>query len=289
MESGSKVVALLHPFSVIQSLIHHHFSLSHIFIVAAPLVLGALPHVKSIVERQSSADGGSKNDALSMKISQNTLRPFVIPSSITARDFHTLFTDENLRWEFIGFIFACAGRSAIIKPANSSIFVKDSGEVVDRDIFCHDMMMASRTCVALCRQNGAVVNDLLIWLLYENLVFSTMHYGDSSISHRSSAFGKTTDGPQVLWFGNVLAISQQTFTQWAFTASLKTLMTHLSSSRNAGERCMQQPTEATRYWLLTSADHPGSPNNIPTSSHLWTLVMRCSWPTAQSCKKFSAL
>lgn len=154
---------------MIEDLIHHNFLRSQVFTVAAPIVLGAFPHVKSIVEQESSAAGGIKNDVLSAKISQNTLSPLIIPTSITAREFHSLFTGQNLRWEFIGFLFACAGRLALAKPATSSIFVNANGEVVYRDRFCHEMMMASRTCVALCRHNGAVVNDLLIWLLYENV------------------------------------------------------------------------------------------------------------------------
>ena len=64
--------------------------------------------------------------------------------------------------------------------ANSPHFTNENGAIIDRNTFVHEMMMASRTCVALCRQNGAVVNDILVWLLYENLIFSSMYYGDSS-------------------------------------------------------------------------------------------------------------
>ena len=183
LESGSKILALLHPFSVIEDLIHSHSLKSQVFTVAPPLVLGALPHVRAILEAESSPGTHAKNDALSRKITENTLRPLLIPDSTTAARFHTLFTGQNLRWEFLGFLFAIAGQSALVSAPNASPLTSGNADDIDRTQFIHDMMMASRTCVALCRHDGAVVNDLLIWLLYDNLLFSTMHYGDSSMRH----------------------------------------------------------------------------------------------------------
>lgn len=66
----------------------------------------------------------------------------------------------------------------MVKAPNSSPLTSENAEDIDRTKFVHDMMMTSRTCVALCRADGAVVDDLLIWHLYGNLLFSTMHYGD---------------------------------------------------------------------------------------------------------------
>ena len=175
--SGSKLISLMYPFSIIEELMDHYFLNSQVFTVAAPLISGSLPHVKVVLEQ-----GSGDSEDLSRMITENTLRPLIIPASMTAASFHTLFTGPNLRWEFVGFLFACAGRSAMTKQANSSPFMKKDGRGVDSKAFVHEMMMASRTCVALCRQNGAAVNDILIWLLYENLLFSTMHYGDSSMS-----------------------------------------------------------------------------------------------------------
>ena len=154
----------------------HYFLNSQVFTVAAPLISGSLPHVKVVLDQ-----GSGDSEDLSRMITENTLRPLIVPASMTAANFHTVFTGPNLRWEFVGFLFACAGPSAMTKQANSSPFVKKDGRGVDSKAFVHEIMMASRTYVALCRQNGAAVNDTLIWLLYENLLFSTMHYGDSSV------------------------------------------------------------------------------------------------------------
>lgn len=163
IEYTSKLIGLLRPFSIFEVLVDHQLLRNQVFSIASSLVLGALPHVKSFIERENMSD-----NALAQKITENTLHPLVVPSSMTASEFHTLFTGQNLRWEFVGFLFACAGRSALVEPSKDGTFLDCSLEIVDRAAFVHQLMMASRTCVALCRQNGAVVNDILIWLLYEN-------------------------------------------------------------------------------------------------------------------------
>lgn len=146
--------------------------------MASPLVLVGLPHIKAVLEAESGHDPSAKNHALSRKITESTLRPLIVPALTTAANFHTLFTGQSIRWECLGFFFAITGRSAMVKAPNASPLTSENAEDIDRTKFVHDMMMASRTCVALCRADGAVVNDLLIWHLYGNLLFSTMHYGD---------------------------------------------------------------------------------------------------------------
>ena len=175
LEYGSKLIKLMQPFSAIEDLIRQLYKANQVSTVAAPLVLGSLPHVKVMLD-QKDAD----IEVIAQTINENTLCPFVIDASITATNFCDLFAGKNLRWEYVGFLFACAGRSAMTRQANSPKLTNAYGEIIDFKTFVHEMMMTSRTCVTLCRQNGAVVNDILVWLLYENLQFSSMHYGDSS-------------------------------------------------------------------------------------------------------------
>lgn len=175
LEYSSRLIKFMQPFSAIENLVRQHYKASQVLTVAAPLVLGSLPHIKAMVD-QKDAD----IEVIARTVNENTLRPFVIDASITATNFYDLFTGQNLRWEYIGFLFTCAGRWAMTGQADSPKFTNAYGVIIDRKTFVHEMMMASRTCVALCRQNGAVVNDVLVWLLYENLIFSSMYYGDSS-------------------------------------------------------------------------------------------------------------
>ena len=175
LEYSSRLIKVMQPFSAIEDLVRQHYKTSQVLTVAAPLVLGSLPHVKAMLD-EKDAD----IEAIVRTTNENTLRPFIIDASITATNFHALVTGQNLRWEYIGFLLTCAGRSAMTRQANSPHLTNEYGAIIDRKTFVHEMMTASRTCVALCRQNGAIVNDILVWLLYENLIFSSMYYGDSS-------------------------------------------------------------------------------------------------------------
>ena len=175
LEYSSELIKLMQPFSTIEDLVRQHYRTSQVLTVAAPLVLGSLPHVKAMLD-QKDADV----EVIVRTINENTLRPFVVDASTTATNFHELFTGRNLRWEYIGFLLTCAGRSAMTGQANRPDFTNAYGTIINCKTFVHEMMMASRTCFALCRQNGAVVNDILIWLLYKNLIFSSMYYGVSS-------------------------------------------------------------------------------------------------------------
>lgn len=143
-EYAGKLIGLLRPFSVFEDLIHCHCKATQVFTITSSLVLEALPHVNSFIEQDNVGDS-----TLSQKITENTLRPLIVPASISASKFHTLFTGQNLRWEFVGFLFACAGRSALTKPCRDGNFLNSNLEIVDRATFLHQLMMASRTCIAL--------------------------------------------------------------------------------------------------------------------------------------------
>ena len=171
-----KIIELLRPFSHFESLIERHFATGQAFSIASPLVLGALPYVKKFIEREIFSD-----DELANIVTENTRKPIEVTSSLTADRFHELFTGNHMRWEFVGYLFACAGRSAMVHESSDAQFMNGNLEIVDRDTYVHQLFTASLACILQCRQTGAAVNDILIWLLYENLLFSTMQYGDSSL------------------------------------------------------------------------------------------------------------
>lgn len=106
------------------------------------MVLGALPYVKVFIEQANISD-----EALSLTITENTLRPRTVPTPMTINEFHLSFTGQDLRWEFVGFLFACAGRSAKVNPLGD--FLNANSEVIDCTTFVHQLMIASNTCASL--------------------------------------------------------------------------------------------------------------------------------------------
>ncbi|KAI9752115.1 MAG: hypothetical protein M4579_005753 [Chaenotheca gracillima] len=104
-------------------------------------------------------------------VTENTRQPVTIHSNVSARTFIGQFTGENLRWEFLGLIFAWAGRAAMSDVALPAGFTKAT--------FAQRMMECSNSCIALHRQQ-ATSSDVLAWCLYENLVLLTFQHGESS-------------------------------------------------------------------------------------------------------------
>ncbi len=142
-EYTGKLVRLLRPFSIFEGLAHPHFLAIQASTIASSLLLGALPYVKAFIEQANISD-----EALSLTITENTLRPLTVPSSMTMNEFHLPFTGQNL-WEFVGFLFACAGRSAKVNPLDD--FLNANFEVIDCTTFVHQLMMVSNTCASLSR------------------------------------------------------------------------------------------------------------------------------------------
>ncbi|KAB8068217.1 hypothetical protein BDV29DRAFT_199578 [Aspergillus leporis] len=100
------------------------------------------------------------------KITQNTTsRAAQVESNMTAEGFSGLFAGTNLRWEFVGIIFALAGLSAHTP--------------LDPDLFAMEMAEASHACIGICKKYDNV-NDLVIWLHYEYVVLASTTLGERS-------------------------------------------------------------------------------------------------------------
>ncbi|KAF2716129.1 hypothetical protein K431DRAFT_236072 [Polychaeton citri CBS 116435] len=110
-------------------------------------------------------------------IAKNTQQPFQIHSKQTASDFLALSTGMNLRWEFMGLIFAMAGRTAMAEPLDGAHIALPRG--CTALTFAHRMTECSNACISLNRQQ-ATSSDVFIWCLYENLILLTLQHGESS-------------------------------------------------------------------------------------------------------------
>ena len=102
-----------------------------------------------------------------------------VRASITATNFHTLFTGQNLRLEIIGLVFTITGLAFFCLPLHDVISLTNNRDTVSRRAFAYEMTDLSNECIALCEQGGSM-NDLLVCLLYENLVLLSKQHGDSS-------------------------------------------------------------------------------------------------------------
>jgi hypothetical protein len=110
---------------------------------------------------------------------KNSSKPLKMPLNMTFRQYHTLFTGENLRWEAIGMLFTAVGLSASIMLAADATLELTKISSMDKRSLAHRMLDASDTCIAFCEESGHL-NDPGMWLIYENFLLMSLVNGDSN-------------------------------------------------------------------------------------------------------------
>lgn len=166
VDETKKVLGYLKDLPIMEQLVREYYSMSESAPIPGPLVLNALDEV---IRQTPVID-----PELPIR---NTAQTFDIPSNIEGRDFHILFTGTNLRLEALGLIYCIAGRASMFFLPHE----KSSGRhrLEWRLQFARRMLAASDTIIQACKLL-APVNDLMIWVLYENVLLSTVVHGDYS-------------------------------------------------------------------------------------------------------------
>lgn len=175
--AAAKVLArFTQEMTFLEKLIPRYYETSQVATIAAPLILLALPAVTKRLREVWTADHERNLSAAKRILESTSIRLDILPAT-TARNFHTLFTGPLLRLEIIGVILSLAGLASLYLPAHDATLIMQNG--FNRREFALEMADLSDTCIGLCERSNAV-NDLWSWLLYENLVLSTLQHGDSS-------------------------------------------------------------------------------------------------------------
>lgn len=184
----SRLVQLLSALGLCEELLISHYEQCHFTVIPLQLMLQPLRMAQAYLKTGSLAKDMQKGKLYS-KITQNTARPFSgLHISLCLGDFYTLFTGANLRWEFIGIIFSCAGLGALSgKASQRKLFKIKDQEQMTADAIAEEMTAASNACIEICKQHENV-NDLMIWLYISHFTLASDVYGETS--HRTySLFG----------------------------------------------------------------------------------------------------
>lgn len=171
----SDVLLALANFSPIEAVIRDYCKVSQASVIPGPFILNSLAAVgsmtKDLLPTHNTRD---LRGLLTRKLIQNTAKTFEIPSSATGADFHLLYTGQAIRLEIIGVICALAGRAAYLGLAGDEF---DNEK--QRLYFSRKMLIASDATLHICKTLTSV-NDLTIWLVHENFLFSDIANGNSS-------------------------------------------------------------------------------------------------------------
>lgn len=163
------------PFSMIEVSVRMYFSKMISPTVESIILMSALPQLR--IDMEQLAKAGSDTIEIWAEMTRNTARSMEIPSSMRYTEYHTLYTGRNLRWEILGLMMSIAGINAQYLPAEDPLF-SQHGRKLDKEEFIQDMIHAGNECIHLCQAHGAV-NDIMVWLLYYNMLVTCNFYGDN--------------------------------------------------------------------------------------------------------------
>lgn len=170
LQLGSWILQNLQHVSIIQSLVDMYMRTSQVSPTATLIPLEAVETLQHLVTGDVQV--------LAQKITKNTQKPLQVPPEMHASIFSTLFTGDNLRWEFLGLVFAWAGLSLSMSMLNGTGSVT-TPDGMSKTSFAQLLTACSDVCITLCRQS-AHTNDILSWCLYENLILQTFQHGEAS-------------------------------------------------------------------------------------------------------------
>ncbi|KAB8258839.1 hypothetical protein BDV32DRAFT_150929 [Aspergillus pseudonomiae] len=177
-----RLVQLLRPLRLYEDLITDKYHRSPFTVIPAPLVLTPLRLLRNHWDRE-----GWPHEGLGSQITQNTATNVIkVEANMTTHRFYRLFTGVNLRWEFVGLIFALAGLGASIS-CPSPLFSLNGKDEISPDAFAMEMAAASHACIEICRQYDNV-NDLVVWLQYTYFVLGSNIDGETN-HHIYAQFG----------------------------------------------------------------------------------------------------
>lgn len=176
MAVGSLIISKFKQFSFVERLVNVFFEISHVSPLIGPLITSALPQLRRDIDYIASQSHNPY--PLLAEITKNSCQPLKVPPTMLPSEFYTLWTGPNLRWEALGLILTLAASCAQFSFAGDSIFTLENGDRVDKEEFVEDIIHSTNDCIHLCQIHGAV-NDIMVWLLYTNMLVQSNFYGDN--------------------------------------------------------------------------------------------------------------
>lgn len=177
--AGMAVLKLLMEVPNMGDIIHKYHDISYTYMVPAPFTEAC---VASIQEVFHSPRGRPKTKQLRkhvLDIFENTCKPLKQFPSTRAKDYHTVFTGPNLRWEIIGFVLAMLGL-ALKYGVNTENEAHSGGFLAQGlKLTTHRILEAVEYCTTVCRDCNSV-NHQALWLLYGDACLKSHVFDDMS-------------------------------------------------------------------------------------------------------------
>lgn len=217
----ARLVHLLCVIGFHREQISWYFDRSRLNKLPAPLILEPLRLVQEHIEENAW------NEEPDWKTIYNQITAVTSPSlkstsATTPAEFYSLFTGENLRWEFVGFIFAMAGNSLDRRDKETHLIDLGNGEKMKAGTFIKETLLASNACIDICRQYEHV-NDLMIRLYQNHIMLTSEVLGETSMPGTSLLYCPSLPHKRLMSAGerlySLFGTWSRKYTPWDYTVT----------------------------------------------------------------------
>jgi chromatin structure-remodeling complex subunit RSC3/30 len=180
VQLGAQLLLLLDDLELYERIAETWFEVSEGCVLGTPIIRMMFKFLKETYHAwiKDSTDRYSSMLAFSKKIFDNGSNSIDFNSSTTPREYISLISGLNTRWEIIGLVFSIMGLGAVLAPPWDSIFKREGKPIVDKKDLGIVATAAGDICLQFC-DNGGIVNDPLSWLLFQHSHLLTLVYGDN--------------------------------------------------------------------------------------------------------------
>ncbi|KAJ4983250.1 fungal specific transcription factor [Stagonosporopsis vannaccii] len=174
-EVVTSILSAFRHYTAIQELILWYNASNEAGVIPAQLQIDAINAIGPFVERHNLRRAPPTTQLVDL-IMENSSKPLCVSHVSNPRDLYKSCSGDNLRLEMIGFLLATAGRSLTFGFSPDTF--SGPGNRGLRARFMDELLSASTQCITITSLI-ATVNDITVWMYYENYLFTTMVCGYS--------------------------------------------------------------------------------------------------------------
>ncbi|KAI3341531.1 hypothetical protein F4824DRAFT_515086 [Ustulina deusta] len=181
LECAVEIVSQLRFITLVSKSIEEYLSFSQVSLVPRPIILQLLVSVQDSLSvfSHTEQDMSEQSTQISQQVTstaeailRSSTTDIAITSSLDLKDFCGLFSGENLRLETLGLLYTIAGRALLCGSDCNRLRHKE---------FIRQIIWCSNTSLRLAHELAPQMNDLIIWLAYENLQLTSILKGDEGL------------------------------------------------------------------------------------------------------------
>ena len=177
--AGMGVLQLLMEVPNMGDIIHQYHNISYTYMVPAPFTEACVASMQETFHGPAAKPKKKQLRKHVLDIFENTHKPLKLFPSIKAKEYHTLFTGPNLRWEIVGFVLCMLGVSLRYDVRTGSEAHTVGLPMQRSKPIMYRILEAVAYCTTVCQACNSVSHQAL-WLLYGDTCLKKLVFGDMS-------------------------------------------------------------------------------------------------------------